>query len=124
LYLRKGMWNGTQVVPRRWIQESTTAYSVADGNQSYGYTGYGYLWWVAINGNHIPNATLQDGTFSAQGYRGHYIVVIPTLDVVVVHRVNTDIAGTNVDLAQFGRLLQLILDARDPIPPGRHVETK
>jgi CubicO group peptidase (beta-lactamase class C family) len=65
LYLRGGRWRDTQLVPAQWVRDSTTAYSVADGNAGDGYSGYGYLWWVAINGNHYPKVNLPDGSFSA-----------------------------------------------------------
>jgi CubicO group peptidase (beta-lactamase class C family) len=41
-----------------------------------------------VNGNHYPNVELSDGSFSAWGAGGHFIAVIPALNVVVVHRVN------------------------------------
>ena len=40
-------------------------------------------------------------------------VVIPDLDVVVVHRVNTDLEDRSVSVEQFGRLLGLILAAKE-----------
>jgi CubicO group peptidase (beta-lactamase class C family) len=112
LYLRAGAWRGTQVVPATWVRDSTTAYSVADGNVRDGYSGYGYLWWVAVNGNHYPKVDLPDGSFSAWGAGGHFIAVMPALNLVVVHRVNTDDPAKKVTLAQFGELLHLILDAK------------
>lgn len=112
LYLRNGTWRGRQVIPSAWIRESTTAYSVADGNARDGYSGYGYLWWVAVNGNHYPKAEVPDGSFSAWGAGGHFIAVIPARQLVVVHRVNTDDPDKKVSLEQFGELLRLILAAK------------
>jgi CubicO group peptidase (beta-lactamase class C family) len=112
LYLRSGRWRGRQIVPPIWVRESTTAYSVADGNVRDHYSGYGYLWWVAVNGNHYPNVELPDGSFSAWGSGGHFIAVIPALQLVVVHRVNTDDPQKKVTLDQFGELLRLILAAK------------
>ena len=51
------------------------------------------------------------GRVGFRGAGGHFIVVVPYLDLVVVHRVNTDIEGRVVTDAQFGHLFQLILDA-------------
>jgi CubicO group peptidase (beta-lactamase class C family) len=70
------------------------------------------LWWVAMNGRHLPSVDLPGGTFSARGARGHYIFVVPNLDLVVVHRVNTDTPGREVTGAQFGEMMKLILAAR------------
>ncbi|KAA6457948.1 serine hydrolase [Acidobacteria bacterium AB60] len=116
LYMRNGRWRGEQIVPSQWVRDSTTAYSVADGNKHDNYSGYGYLWWVAVNGNHYPNVELPDGSFSAWGAGGHFIVVIPALHLVVVHRVNTDDPAKKVTLEQFGQLLRLILAARPQQP--------
>jgi CubicO group peptidase (beta-lactamase class C family) len=112
LYLRSGRWLNAQVVPAKWVRDSTTAWSVADGNARDGYSGYGYLWWVAVNGNHYPNVELPDGSFSAWGAGGHIITVIPTLNLVVVHRVNTDDPAKKVTLDQLGQFLHLILAAK------------
>jgi CubicO group peptidase (beta-lactamase class C family) len=108
LYLRGGWWRDRAIVSREWVEESTRSYSeVGQGG------GYGYLWWVAPNGGpHFTSAYFKGRVFSARGAGGHYIVVVPYLDLVVVHRVNTDVAGRFVTDAQFGHLMQLILDAR------------
>jgi len=107
LFARSGKWRDRQVVPSDWVKESTTSYS--DAGES---GGYGYLWWVAANGKHLPGATLPDGSYSARGAGGHYILVVPAWDLVIVHRVNTDEPGRSVTGAQFGQLVKLILDAR------------
>lgn len=106
LYLRMGRWEDRQIVPRKWVDDSVIPYSDA-GNSG----GYGYLWWIATNGRHLPNVTLEDGTYSARGAGGHYILVIPTNDMVIVHRVNTD-GRNSVSSGEFGRLVQMILNAK------------
>jgi len=116
LFLREGRWRDQQVVPQGWVRESTTAYSVADGIVRDGYSGYGYLWWVAVNGNHYPNVELPDGSFSAWGAGGHFIAVIPAMRLVIVHRVDTDDESKAVSLEHFGQLLRLILAARSSRP--------
>ena len=111
LMLRGGDWKGTQVVPRDWVLESTTYFSDAT---IYRRDGYGYMWWTVKDHNKFPafpNVRLREGAFSAQGAGGHYIVVIPDHDMVVVHRVDTFV-GNNVTPAEFGTLLKMILDAR------------
>ena len=120
LALRTGKWQGRQVVSSDWIRESTQSYSDAATSG-----GYGYMWWVAVDGIHFPGVSLPAGTFSARGYRGHYLVVIPEWDLVVVHRVNTFQDNTRVLKSDFGKLLKLILAARptkkveDPIADSR-----
>jgi CubicO group peptidase (beta-lactamase class C family) len=98
LFLRQGKWRGKQIIPKTWVRESTTSYSNASRQGSKG-DGYGYMWWV------------RQDSYSARGAGGHYVVVIPRKDLVVVHRVNTDVPGNVVTSDQFGRLLDLILAA-------------
>jgi len=106
LFLRNGKWLDRQIIPASWVADSVKSYS--DAGES---GGYGYLWWIAAGGKHLPGAVLPDGSYSARGAGGHYILVVPPRDLVIVHRVNTDVRGNNVSSAQFGRLVQLILDA-------------
>jgi CubicO group peptidase (beta-lactamase class C family) len=106
LFARNGRWDEEQIIPETWIAESTTSYSDAQGSG-----GYGYMWWVAANGRHVPNVAIPDGAYSAQGANGHYLLVLPEWDVVVVHRVNTYI-GRQVTPEQFGKFLYLLLEAR------------
>ena len=111
LMLRKGNWNGKQVIPEDWVEESTDYYSDA---ALYGSDGYGYMWWVAKDNNnypHLPNVKLEEGTYSARGAGGHYILIIPDHDMVIVHRVNT-FERNNVSSYQMGTLVKMILDAK------------
>ncbi len=109
LYLNGGQWNGQQIVPASWVKDSVAASSEAGAAG-----GYGYLWWVSQNGVHFSGATLPEGSYSARGSGGHYMVVIPPLDLVIVHRVNTDISDREVSNSQFGDLLRRILLAYQP----------
>jgi CubicO group peptidase (beta-lactamase class C family) len=54
LYLGGGMWNGEQIVPAGWIDESTKEHS------RWGELSYGYLWWIIDDKEHIY-AALGDG---------------------------------------------------------------
>jgi CubicO group peptidase (beta-lactamase class C family) len=107
LYLRGGRWGDRQVVPADWVKESTTSYSDAKASG-----GYGYLWWISVDGRHLPNWKAPEGTYSARGAGGHYILILPSHDLVLVHRVNTDVRGREVASADFGKLVALILQAR------------
>jgi CubicO group peptidase (beta-lactamase class C family) len=107
LYLREGRWERKQIIPREWVKESITPYS--DAGES---GGYGYMWWVAANGEHLPGVDLGEGAFSARGFGGHFILVVPLYDMVIVHRVDTDVPGKSVMSAQFGKLVKMILDAK------------
>ena len=124
LYLRHGRWNGKQIVPEAWVEKSTHASEMLTVNGLGEVGGYEYLWWVEYGGVHFPEAT-RPGMFSARGANGHYILVIPTLDLVIVTRTDTDPPARDAKTitewadkgvltkAQFGHLAKLILDARN-----------
>jgi CubicO group peptidase (beta-lactamase class C family) len=46
LVLQNGKWNGEQVVPEAWIQQSIQAHVPLEFNQTWG-NGYGYPWWLS-----------------------------------------------------------------------------
>jgi CubicO group peptidase (beta-lactamase class C family) len=124
LYLRHGRWNEKQIVPEDWVEKSSHANEMVKANGT-DLGGYEYLWWVDYGGVHFPEISLP-GIFSARGAGAHFLFVIPTLDLVVVHRTDNDppvrdaktvaeIANrgsVSTDRAEFGHLLKLILDAQ------------
>jgi CubicO group peptidase (beta-lactamase class C family) len=112
LFLRQGRWRDEQIVPADWVEESWVEESTRTYSDAGRGGGYGYMWWVAVEGKHLPGMQLPEGAYSARGHRGHYILVIPSEKLVVVHRVNTDERGPQVNPEQFGRLVQLIREAR------------
>jgi CubicO group peptidase (beta-lactamase class C family) len=72
LFLRKGRWEGGQVVPASWVARSTARRS--QGGDPEG-DAYGYLWWVGAEGKHA--------CYYAAGWGGQLIEVVPDLDLVV-----------------------------------------
>ncbi len=112
LFLHQGRWRERQVVPTDWVAESTRAYSAVAATNGPVYAGYGYLWWAEWQGHNLENVTLPHGTFTARGAGGHYILIAPALDLVIVHRVDTDKKdGPRVDRPEFGTLVNLLLQA-------------
>ena len=114
LYLHKGHWAGHQIVPREWVDESTRAYSRAPSG-----LGYGYLWWNGFLGGAVaPTVTLPEGSFWAEGAGGQYALVVPALDLIVVHRVDRDTPSTEPSMRSMARFFWLILKAtgHDPGP--------
>ncbi|MEM7129884.1 MAG: serine hydrolase [Chloroflexota bacterium] len=107
LYLQRGQWNGKQILSEAWVAESLHPYSKSPDGRSYG-----YLWWVASGGVLLPNVTVPDGSFAAYGVGGHFMIVIPEYELVVVHRFDSDQENYQ-KLApspfQQGTLLNLIL---------------
>ncbi len=78
LYLNKGLWQGNQIIPESWVEESFGKYirlqDYRDKNE------YGYLWWhdsYEVDGKKIE-------TFEARGAGGQFIFIVPALDSVIV----------------------------------------
>jgi CubicO group peptidase (beta-lactamase class C family) len=79
LYLREGWWEDERLLGLRWVTRSTmeqsSGYSHLSG-ANIGTGPYGYHWWVAEQTGYRA--------FSALGYGGQMIYVVPALDLVVV----------------------------------------
>jgi len=106
LFLDAGRADGRQVVPADWVCSSVLPLSDAGPRGAYG-----YMWWVARQGVMFPGIVTPEGSYAAVGTRGHKVLVLPALETVIVHRVDTDQPETSVSNGQFGRLLGLLLAA-------------
>ncbi len=112
LMLRQGRWEDKQVIPEQWVLESTRYHSDAT---LYNSDGYGYMWWVARDYNtfpHLPYVNIPEGSYSARGAGGHYLLIIPEYDLIIVHRVDTYKPGNRVAEDEFGKLTNMILEAK------------
>ena len=74
LYLRDGIWEGERLLPAGWVDYARTPTPSSELRE------YGAHWWLARDGT---------GTFSANGYRGQYTVVVPERDLVLVRLGNS-----------------------------------
>lgn len=112
LMLRRGNWNGRQIVPEAWVKESTSLQTPrAEMNPApvrNGVFGYGYLWWV-FDKPTMPDALV--GAFTALGAFGQQILIMPKLDMVVVHKTDPS-GGREVSEADFFSVVELLLGAR------------
>ncbi|NBC28769.1 MAG: serine hydrolase [Spirochaetes bacterium] len=81
MYLQDGMYSGRQVVPAKWVRESTT--TQVEGSFHGAQIQYGYLWWLDI-GNQLFTYLDNEKAFLAMGVHGQRILVHPELDTVVV----------------------------------------
>ncbi len=72
LALRRGCWDGKQVVPATYLREAMQK-QVDAGNPEPHSRGYGFLWWITPGG--IPYMA---------GQGGQYVVVYSGLDLVAV----------------------------------------
>lgn len=91
LMLNKGKWNGQQIISEKWIKKITTTVTpVQTVNERYGLNesspfqfSYGYMWWIVDNFKKHPDF---EGAYSATGWGGQFITVIPKLNIVVAHK--------------------------------------
>ncbi len=90
LYLEQGVWQGEQIIPGEWIEESITPYSQTPDPGTY--SGYGYMWWIAAE----DFWAVPQGSYAASGYGGHTVEVLPDLNTIIVLRINTDDPGVNL----------------------------
>ena len=122
LYLRGGRWKGQQIVPAEWVQKSSHANEMIQFPAGHDAGGYEYLWWVPYQGKSLFGVPLPDGSYAAAGAGGHVLLIVPSLDLVIVHRWANDPpahdpatviawAEKGVRPTQIGPLLQLILSA-------------
>lgn len=79
LYLNKGNWNGNQVVPLSWFEESTHSneehLQPESKNSASPGLGYGYQWW-------LPDG--KEDEILAIGIFNQYIYINPTTNTVIV----------------------------------------
>jgi CubicO group peptidase (beta-lactamase class C family) len=72
MYLDGGAYQGKQVVPRAWVEESVRPRTTSPWNGH----GYGLGWWSKESGGRR--------VFFAWGYGGQYVFVAPELELVAV----------------------------------------
>jgi len=106
LLLNEGMWHEEQIVPAEWIRESTSVHSDIGM-----FGGYGYSWWVATHGDHLPRLKMPDGTYSARGTGEQMILILPSLNVAWLHRTRvTSPDQEKMHVTETARLLSKILN--------------
>lgn len=91
--LQNGSWNGNQILPVSWIEESTTYYE--DGFDGK----FGYHWWINDEYN----------CYYANGHGGQRVWIIPEKNLVIVHIAEPSTDQTN--LTEINELLGKILMA-------------
>jgi len=72
-----GVYEGKQLVPKKWIEESISNQVAPQGiSRPFDIDGYGYLWWLVKARGYA--------TYSAIGFGGQYMMTIPELDMIIV----------------------------------------
>lgn len=112
MYLDEGEHENTQIVPAAWVQRSTEP--ISRTGQTGTKSSFGLMWWSATDerGDPVPG-----GTITASGYCGQRLTVFPSIETVVVHRVNTDLhehVGDEpcIGSSEYDKLLATLLRAR------------
>lgn len=80
MYSNGGIYNGQQIVPADWVDESLQVYSKKTWKikvgRNWGDNGYGYQWWSIKAGDYRYNL--------AWGHDGQQTVLVDDLDMVIV----------------------------------------
>jgi CubicO group peptidase (beta-lactamase class C family) len=106
LYLHGGKWNDSQVVPGDWVKASTRPYSDSESG------GYGYLWWTGDAASGTPQRiSFPKGSFWAEGHLGQYAVVVPSLDLIIVNRLDGDLTKRKINKRQISQMVQMVVAA-------------
>lgn len=90
-WLQDGVWEGRRLLPSGWMRYMTTP----SGPQPPRAEGYGAGIWLFGAKQGLPA-----GSYSAQGSRGQYVMVVPSARLVVVRR-GEDPVSEPFDVARF-----------------------
>ena len=98
LYLNDGEWDGTQIIPTDWVDESQRSAAMP-----WSGTGYGYQWWKQLS----------TGTFEARGLNSQWIIVHPEYDLIIVQTASDYDGEINV----FGLVQDYVIRAIEEFTP-------
>lgn len=103
LFLNQGEWDGEQIVSPDWVATSTDSHVPIYG----GTFSYGYQWWI-----NSPS-----GYYSARGYQGQLIFVVPEDDIVVVFTSDMDDVVISTDAILSTYIIPAVQDNIAPLKP-------
>ncbi|MDD2595957.1 MAG: serine hydrolase [Bacteroidales bacterium] len=90
LMLKKGNWNGTQVISEEWVKTITSVVTprseMNPESRHRKQFDYGYLWWLFSKEYTDYAADIYEGGYTATGLGGQYITVLPKLNMVIAHK--------------------------------------
>ncbi len=109
LFLDEGRWGREQIVPADWVRLSTEVHSPTGSKGSK--SGFGLMWWVAAES--AADLGIPPGAFTASGSRGQRLTVLPDIDTVVVHLMDTDDRdGPRIGTSTYNEFLARLMRAR------------
>ena len=97
LYLNKGKWGDQRVLSEAWIEKSTKGLETNFESRRF-LTRYGYLWWIDKGEQRrfkLKNETSK--IIFATGARGHYLMIAPDYELVIVHGTSTPRGASSWD---------------------------
>jgi CubicO group peptidase (beta-lactamase class C family) len=103
LFLNQGEWDGTQIISSEWVTTSTADHVAPSATVSYG-----YQWWVS------PSY----GYYSARGYQGQFIFVVPDEDLVVVFTSDMNDIYISTDVILSSYVIPAVQDEIVPAESG------
>jgi CubicO group peptidase (beta-lactamase class C family) len=80
LFLDGGIWEGKRIISEEWVHRSTNRHFTFD--TWWNADGYGYQWWVFDY--YVYSRAQYVHSYSARGWGGQNIIVLPELSTVVV----------------------------------------
>jgi CubicO group peptidase (beta-lactamase class C family) len=113
LYQQMGVWNGERILSEEWVTNSTKS------QIGTGHGGWGYLWAT------LPRSESEKFGFKSlskydiyfkTGIGVHIVAVVPELDLVFIHRFDSDNYMPEYEKPPVFNLLSLIIDAKTGTP--------
>ena len=114
LYLKRGNWNGVQLIPAEWVDESTRRDTATDPAENYQ-----YFWWLNAKVKHSHH-------FFAAGKHGQYIYISPEQDLIMLRFGKADRYGWWDDIfANLANRLANLPYFEDGVsrPSPRHIDS-
>ena len=84
LVLRRGRWNGTQIVSEAWLDASMARITNRPSTLGGHVTDYGLLWWLMPLDGTSPSGGRDATIWMAAGTFNNWIFIVPKHDLVVV----------------------------------------
>lgn len=117
LMLRNGKWKNEQVIPKSWIEKSTSIWTSYDDmykvdprlkDWPWWKWGQGLMWRIWDSPNISPEF---EGAYTATGNAGQYITVIPSMDLVVALKTKA-VYGRRTNKESYEKFLHKLFDAK------------
>ncbi len=83
-FMDNGIWKGNQIISGQWVEKSAAPFAGNHGinvpGEPSGRLGYSYTWWTKEYSGKAKRIHM----FSASGFGGQHIIVLPEVNTVVV----------------------------------------